>query len=126
MLQAGRHDEALRLLRRAVDLGLPDDLLFRTLWDIGTIEKRLGRSDAALAQFTELATARNAYRVRALRELAIHYERRERNYAMALEMTHSALALEDSPDLRRREQRLRERAARPVRKSARLPLTPTI
>ena len=36
VLQAGRHEEALRLFRRAVDLGLPDDLLFRTLWDIGT------------------------------------------------------------------------------------------
>jgi hypothetical protein len=112
VLQAGRHEEALRLLRRAVDLGLPDDLLFRTLWDIGTLEKRLGRSDAALALFTDLATSRNAYRARALRELAIYYEHRERNYAMALEMTHSALALEDSADLRRREQRLRERAAR--------------
>ena len=47
--------------------GLPDDLLFRTLWDIGTLEKRLGRADAALAVFTELAACRNAYRARALR-----------------------------------------------------------
>jgi hypothetical protein len=45
---------------------------------------------------------------------------------MALEMTHSALALEDSADLRRREQRLRERAARPASKSTRLPLTPAL
>ena len=110
------------MLRRAVDLGLPDDLLFRTLWDIAGLEKRLGRPDAALALFTELATARNAFRARALRELAIHYEHRERNYAMALEMTTSALALEDSPDWRRREQRLRERTARPTRKTRRLPL----
>ena len=112
VLQAGRHEEALRLLRRAVDLGLPDDLLFRTLWDIATLEKRLGRSDAALTLFTDLAASRNAYRARALRELAIHYEHRERNYAMALEMTHSALALEDSADMRQRERRLRERTAR--------------
>ncbi len=35
LLQADRAEEALRLFRRAVDLGLPDDLLFRTLWDIG-------------------------------------------------------------------------------------------
>jgi hypothetical protein len=45
----------------------------------------------------------------------MHYEHRERNYALALETTRSALALEDSADLRRRERRLRERAARPVR-----------
>lgn len=112
VLQTGRHEEALRLFRRALDLGLPDELLFRTLWDIGTMEKRLGRADAALAVFSDLATCRNAYRLRALRELAIYYEHRERNYAMALEMTCNALELENSPDLRRREQRLRQRAAR--------------
>ncbi len=110
VLQAGRHEEALRLFRRAVDLGLPDDLLFRTLFDIGILEKRLGRMDAALTMFTDVAGSRNAYRLRALRELAIHYEHRERNYAMALEMTRSALELDDSAGLRRREQRLRERA----------------
>jgi len=110
--KAGRHEEALRLLRRGVDLGLPDDLLFRTLWDIGVMEKRLGRLDAALAVFTDLAASRNAYRLRAIRELAIYYERRERNYPKALETTRSALALEDSPELRRREQRLQERVAR--------------
>jgi uncharacterized protein YprB with RNaseH-like and TPR domain len=112
VLRGGRPEEALRMFRRAVELGLPDDLLFRTLWDIGIMEKRLGRSDAALAVFTDLAGSRNAYRLRALRELAIHYERRERNFAMALEMTRSALKLENTPELQRREQRLRERAAR--------------
>ena len=112
VLQAGRHEESLRLLRRAVDLGLPDDLLFRTLWDIGTLEKRLGRSDAALAVFTDLASSRNTHRVRALRELAIHYERRERNYAMALEMTRTARALADTPAIRRRELRLQSRLER--------------
>ena len=112
VLAAGRHAEALRLFRRAVDLGLPDDLLFRTLWDIATMEKRLGRAEAALALFTDLAASRNAYRLRALRELAIHYEHAARDYAAALEMTRQALALEDTPELRRREQRLRQRAAR--------------
>jgi uncharacterized protein YprB with RNaseH-like and TPR domain len=112
VLQSGRREEALRLYRRAVDLGLPDDLLFRTMWDIGTMEKRLGRVDRALAVFTDLAASRNAYRARAFGELAKHYERGERNYAMALEMTRGALALEDTPQLRRREQRLRDRLAR--------------
>ena len=120
VLQAGRQEQALRLLRRAVDLGLPDDLLFRTLWDIGTMEKRLGRADAALAVFTDLAASRNAYRPRALAELAKHYEHGERNYAMALEMTRSALALEDTPELRKRERRLEERVARPQARRLRL------
>src|ERR1700733_3429482 len=112
VLKSGRKEQALRLLRRAVDLGLPDDLLFKTLWDIGVMEKRLGRPDAALAVFTDLAASRNAYRARAFRELAKHYERGERNYAMALEMTRGALALEDTPELRRRERRLQDRLER--------------
>ena len=111
--QGGRRDEALSLFRRAVDMGLPDDLLFRTLWDIAAMEKRLGREAAALAAFVELAESRNPYRVRALEELAKHYEHRERNCAMALEMTRNALALEDTAALRRRETRLKGRIASP-------------
>src|SRR5581483_7643053 len=98
---------------RAVDLGLPDALLFKTLWEIGNIEKRMGRTDAALAVFTDLAASRNGYRVRALGELAKHYERRELNYSMALEMTRAALQIEDSPEFRRREQRLQSRLSKP-------------
>ncbi|MGD0497197.1 MAG: ribonuclease H-like domain-containing protein [Bryobacteraceae bacterium] len=118
--QGGRREEALGLFRRAVELGLPDDLLFRALWDIASLEKRLGREDAALAAAAELAASRNPYRVRALEELAKHYEHRERNYAMALEMTRNALALEDTPAIRRREERLQARIGKPLPR--RLPL----
>jgi uncharacterized protein YprB with RNaseH-like and TPR domain len=111
--QGGRREEALSLFRRAVEMGLPDDLLFRTLWDIAATEKRLGRDDAALAGYVELAGSRNPFRVRALEELAKHYEHRERNHSMALEMTRSALVLEDSLTLRRREERLKGRLERP-------------
>jgi hypothetical protein len=90
-------------------MGLPDDLLFKTLWDIGVVEKRLGREDAALAAVTELAESRNPYRVRALEELAKHYEHRARDYATALEMTSRALAIEDTAEMRRREERLKAR-----------------
>ena len=95
-----------------MDLGLPDNLLFKTLWEIGRLEKKLERYAAAVAVYTDLAAAKNPYRVSALEELAKYYERRERNYAMALEMTRSALALEDSEPLRRREQRLKTKMAR--------------
>ncbi len=118
--QAGRREEALRLFRRAVELGLPDDLLFRTLWDVAEAERKMGRDDASLAAITELAASRNPYRARALEALAKHYEHKERNYAMALEMTRGALAIEDTPVFRRRETRLKlkvERSANP-----RLPL----
>jgi hypothetical protein len=88
------------------------------MWDIAATEKRLGRADAALAMVTELTESRNPYRVRALEELAKHYEHRERNYTLALQMTRTALAFEDSPEIRRREQRLQSRIDRP--RSARL------
>ena len=55
----------------------------------------------------------NPFRVRAFEELAKHYEHREKNYGMALEMTRSALAIEDTPEIRRREQRLKTRIERP-------------
>ncbi|HWB84188.1 MAG TPA: ribonuclease H-like domain-containing protein [Bryobacteraceae bacterium] len=113
LLHAGRSEEALRLFRRAIDLGLPDDLLFRALWDVASLEKRVGCHDASLAVYTDLAQSRNPYRVRALEELAKHYEHRECNYSMALEMTRAALALADIPEIRRREQRLQSRLASP-------------
>jgi hypothetical protein len=112
LLAAERAEEAVRLLRRAVDLGLPDALLFRTLWDIATVERRLGRGEVALAVFADLALSRNPYQARALEELAKHYEHRERNCGKALEMVRSARALADTPAIRRREERLERRLAR--------------
>jgi hypothetical protein len=96
-----------------VELGLPDHLLFRTLWDMAASQKRLGRRDAALATVAELAESRNPFRTRALVELAKHYEHQERNYTMALEMARAALAEEDVPATRRRCERLEARLKRP-------------
>ena len=109
LLAAGRDEEALGLYRRAVELGLPDALLFRALAETGAIEKRLGRDAAALEIFTDLAASPNPYRTHAYEELAKYYEHRERNYSMALEMTLSARGLSDSEHLLRREERLKRR-----------------
>jgi hypothetical protein len=46
-------------------------------------------------------------------ELAKYYERRERNYVLALEMTRSALEIESSDALERRAARLEKRVAVP-------------
>jgi uncharacterized protein YprB with RNaseH-like and TPR domain len=112
LLTAGQQKEALELLNRAIQSGLPDRLLFRALWDIALIEKKRGRPAAALAGFTELATCRNEYRVCALEEIAKHYEHEERNYAMALEFTDQALAFQSSCALARRQVRLKRRLAK--------------
>jgi uncharacterized protein YprB with RNaseH-like and TPR domain len=109
LLAAGRDEEALRLFRRALELGLPDALLFRTLAEMGAIEKRLGREAAALEIFTDLAASPNPCRGHAFEELAKYYEHRERDYAAALEMTQRARDLEDSIELERRAERLKRR-----------------
>ena len=107
--EAGETQQARTLFRRAIDAGLPDQILFRTLWDVAALERKLGCGEAALEIWSDLAAAKNPFRPRALEELAKHYEHREKNHAMALEMTRTALALEDSPALRKREQRLLRR-----------------
>jgi len=109
LLTAGRDEESLGLYRRAVDLGLPDNLLFRALFEIGSIEKRLGRDAAALEAFNDLAASPNSHRGQAFEELAKYYEHRERNYPLALEMTRRARETGDSPELAHREKRLRRR-----------------
>jgi hypothetical protein len=112
LAQAEQHDKAVTLYRRAIEKGLRDDLLFRTMWDMACVEKRLGNRHAAVAVFTDLAESRNAFRRCALEELAKHYEHVERNYTMALECTLSALAVERSPALHRRRERLERRIAK--------------
>jgi uncharacterized protein len=114
LLQSERPEEALGLLERAVDLGLPDDLLFRTLWDIALLHRRLGRPEAARASLEDLTGSRNPYRARAFEELAKYYEHRERDLSAALRMARTARAMADTEPLRRREQRLTARLARIV------------
>ncbi len=113
-----RYDHALKLFRRAMAKGLPDELMFRTMWDMALLEKKLGRDAAALALFTELSGCRNLHRLAATEELAKHYEHRERNYAMALEFTLNAIGFQDTDGLRRRQVRLERRLA--VKKTRRL------
>ncbi|MDZ4797110.1 MAG: ribonuclease H-like domain-containing protein [Bryobacteraceae bacterium] len=117
---AGQLEKALVLYRRGLGKRIPDSLMFRTLWDIGRLEKKLGRSDAAVAAFTDLAGCRNAYRCQALEELAKHYEHGLRDYAMALEVTLSALALGETVELRHRRGRLEKRVARGGARNGRL------
>jgi uncharacterized protein YprB with RNaseH-like and TPR domain len=113
LLAAGKSERALELMKRAVDVRLPDALLFRTLWDIGVLEKRLGRPHAALQVFTELAGCGNEYRCCALEELAKYYEHEEKNFGLALEFTNQALAHKMSSEFTHRKARLEKRIAKP-------------
>jgi uncharacterized protein YprB with RNaseH-like and TPR domain len=109
----GRLEEALRLLRAALSRPLDDSLVWLALWEAGEIERKLGRVDGAVAAWAELSTVGNPYRARALERLAIHYEHKEKNPAMALEMTRAARAIEDSTKLANREARLARRTSLP-------------
>lgn len=112
-LAAGEPDRGLNLLRRAIDTGLPDSLLFRTLWDIAVLEKRRGCTATALAMFTELSDCKNPHQAQALVELSKHYEHAERKIALALEFAEKARDLNEVPQLDRRIARLKLKLSRP-------------
>lgn len=114
----GRLDEALALMREALKRKLDEALLWETLWQAADLERKLCRHEAAVALWSELSTARNPRQAEALERLAIHYERREKNPAMALEMTLAALAIAPTESLQNRADRLNKKAGGP--KSGRL------
>ncbi len=109
LMEAGDIERALPMFRKAVDSGLRDELLFRTLWDIAKLERKQGNTEAALAIWTELSESRNPFRAKAFSELAKQAEHGEKNYARALELTREALSLDPSVDLEKREQRLKKK-----------------
>jgi uncharacterized protein len=109
--QAGQDDKAADFLRAAVDRGLRDELLHRAMWDLAGLEKKRGREDAAIALFTELTAIPNPHRCEAYTELAKHFEHREKNHSMAMEMTRSALRLAATPELLKRLERLERKAS---------------
>jgi len=122
---AGRIAEASQLLDRAIVMGLPDQHLFAALYARGVMEKKQGLMHAALATFTDLSLSPNPFRVRAYEELAMHYEHRERSFAMAIECVRAARRIADSDALRKRHERLEAKCAgTPARRQTRLPAAP--
>jgi uncharacterized protein YprB with RNaseH-like and TPR domain len=117
LVEAGEIERALTLFQRAVEFGLRDDLLFRTLWDIATLERKQENVEAARAIWIDLSGSRNPYRVKAFSELAKHAEHSEKDYEKALEFTRAGLSFEPSVDLEKREQRLKKKLVTPGRKN---------
>jgi len=113
--KAERLDDAAVLFRRAIEKGLPDELLWRTIWDSALLEKKQGREAAATAMFSELSTVRNPHQSGALEELAKYFEHKEKNVAMALDMTDAALRLGKTESLLKRRARL-EKKPSPARR----------
>lgn len=111
LLTADQYEQALEMFKRAVQIGLPDKVLFRTLWEIALLEKKLRSSAAALEIFADLAGCCNEYRTKALEELAKHHEHETGDLVSALRFTTEALTWDESPALNRRRERLEKRLA---------------
>ena len=111
--QAGQLDQATRLFRKALNGGLADELTWRTMWDLAGLERKLEKSDSALALYSELAGVENPFRPAACEELAKHYEHRERNPAMAMEFVLTAMEFEVNPGLVKRKARLEAKIHKP-------------
>ena len=112
-LQRGKaNDDATELYRRAIDTGLPDESMFRALWEQAMIEKKRSRRDQMLAICRDLANVHNDYRVAALEELAKHYEHHEKDLDQALRYTTQALRHDASPELHHRRNRIERKLAK--------------
>ncbi len=109
--QAGHLDHARQLFRRAISRNLKDQLLYRTMWDLAELERKLSEHAAAVELWTQLASMRNPHQAGALVALAKFYEHRQRNFVMALECTEAAFALDPAPEIEHRRRRLRARAS---------------
>jgi uncharacterized protein YprB with RNaseH-like and TPR domain len=109
---AGDFEGARDLLRRAVQASghaaLPDGLLYHAMWDLALLERRLDAREEARALWEDLAQSSASYpfQVRAIEELAKHYEHRTKDREQALAWTRAGRAIEDSPELTKREARL--------------------
>jgi hypothetical protein len=111
--QSGRLEEARTLFRRALKGNLTDELAYKTMWDLAELEKKLRSPEVAVLLHQDLASIDNPHRGGALVELAKYHEHKEKDYARALDLTASALAIADSPELRRRRARLEQRLRKP-------------
>jgi uncharacterized protein YprB with RNaseH-like and TPR domain len=113
----GRLEQGVVLMRMALERPMKEALVWETLWRLADSERKLHRQAAAVAAWSELASVRNPFQGKALERLAMHYERSEKNLAMALECTHAAMAIERTPELEKRAARLAARLskARPGR-----------
>jgi uncharacterized protein len=86
----GETHRARSVCAKARDAGLPAFLRSQATRELALLAKRQGDEQAASALWQELVSdPRDG--IAACEQLAIHYERRERNYARAIEFTQLAL-----------------------------------
>lgn len=109
LMNSGELEQALNVMKRSVNAGLPDHLMFRALWDMASLERKLSRPQASLHLLKELSGCRNEFRTQALEELAKYYEHKALDLAVALEFTTEALSFASNERLIRRRDRLQRK-----------------
>ncbi|MCL4782356.1 MAG: ribonuclease H-like domain-containing protein [Bryobacterales bacterium] len=110
--QAGRPDEALPLLRRAIQTNIPEDLLARTLWDIFEIERKRGQYEAARDAVEQIIGFPNSLHSRALEALSILYERRFKDLPRSLHYARRLERLQPGEKAGARLERLTKKCAK--------------
>ena len=112
LLQAGRPDDALPLLRRATQTNIPEDLLARTLWDIFEIERKRGQYEAARDAVEQMIGFPNSLHARALEALSILYERRFQDLSRSLHYARRLDRLQPGEKAGARLERLTKKCAK--------------
>jgi uncharacterized protein YprB with RNaseH-like and TPR domain len=110
--RSGDHAAAAALYRKALQADMADAELFAALWESALIERKRGCHEQKRDLLLDLAACRNPFRVKALIELAKHYERCEKDLPKALDAANQAAALESSEQAQTRIARLERRIAR--------------
>lgn len=112
-------EKSVATCARAIAAGLPETVEPRALWQLALQHKRRREHETAVELWMRLAAREERWTVRALEELAIHFEHRAGDLPRALEFTRIAIEklggeAKASADFRR----LVHRLARLERKSA--------
>jgi len=84
-------DRSAAACRRALSQGLPGSVEAQALWQLALQHKRRQEHDQAAALWQELAQREEPLALRALEQLAIHYEHRRRDTTAAMIFTTAAL-----------------------------------
>jgi uncharacterized protein YprB with RNaseH-like and TPR domain len=86
----GERDRAHSVCSKALEAGLPALFRSQATRELALLAKRCGETEAAASLWYELVSDPHDG-ISACEQLALHYERREKNYARAVEFTQLAL-----------------------------------
>jgi uncharacterized protein YprB with RNaseH-like and TPR domain len=120
LARARATERSVATCQQALAKGLPECIEAQALWQLAAQHKRQRQHDLAVELWNELARREVPFAIKALEELAIHYEHRRRDAATALEFTAVALGrLRESSAPRAHFERFARRLERLRKKSAR-------